>query len=80
MTDDRSIDRHDFDPGACPECGNVNIEGHAVDIEGQEARQEVSCGDCDSVWVDVYRIDRRYICQGDGPLLDYTLFVKDSTP
>ena len=79
MSEDRSIARHDFDPDACPECAGLNIDGSVgFDVEGQEARQEVSCGDCGCVWVDVYRIDRRHVTRDRGGF--WTLYVKDNTP
>lgn len=75
MTEDRSIARHDFDPDGCPECAGIDIDGGSVDIEGQEARQEVSCCDCDCHWVDIYRLDRRHVTRDRGGF--WTLFVKE---
>ena len=40
----------------CPYCKSENIEGGSVDIEGNEAFQEVTCNDCESVWQDVFTL------------------------
>ena len=56
MKRDRTIKRADLDPDACPQCGNVNITGDSVDIEGQGARQGVRCEDCEALWHDVYQL------------------------
>jgi hypothetical protein len=61
MKRDRTIKRADLNPDACPECGNVNIEGDSVDIEGHGARQGVGCEDCGAVWHDVYQLVRRHV-------------------
>ena len=74
MTEDRSIDRRNFEPDSCPECSGIDIEGDSVDIEGQEARQEVRCGDCGCHWVDVYHIDRRHVTRDRGGF--WTLFIR----
>jgi hypothetical protein len=42
----------------CPNkaCGGVDIEGGFVDIEGNYAKQDVSCADCGTVWEDTYTL------------------------
>ena len=39
----------------CPVCDSHNISGHALEIEGSEVWQPVSCDDCHAEWQDVYR-------------------------
>lgn len=40
----------------CRDCGpDADVEGGAVEIDGSTAKQEVSCGQCGRVWVNLYR-------------------------
>ena len=46
----------------CPVCGeDFHIEGAGVDVQGQIAKQECTCGVCGTVWEDVYRYDHPVI-------------------
>jgi len=38
----------------CPVCGSDEIEGSAVEIDGEGASQEIRCNKCYSKWVDVH--------------------------
>lgn len=40
----------------CPYCGSGNIKGGEFNIDAGTASQEVGCDDCDSAWVDVYKL------------------------
>lgn len=42
----------------CHHCGGP-LEGGPVTIEGREALQDVTCLQCEAVWVEVYVADRR---------------------
>ncbi len=82
MSGDRSIDRIDFQPDHCPECGEWDIVGESVEIDGQVARQVVTCSDCLTSWQDVYRINRRHVytpVDHTPAELSWTLYVKDGT-
>lgn len=39
----------------CPQCGGCEIIGHAVEVAGLQAVQEVTCNDCGAAWEDNYR-------------------------
>jgi len=41
----------------CPHCRSREITGGSVDINGNQAFQSVTCGDCHAEWTDVYRLD-----------------------
>ena len=45
-------------PALCPQCGNWDIVGSEVVIEGANAIQEVSCSACGTEWHDVYELAR----------------------
>ena len=49
--------------GSCPVCKGNQVEGDSVDIDGNEARQAVSCLDCDADWIDVYTLSRYELCE-----------------
>lgn len=40
----------------CPVCGCANISGGFVEIQGGQARQNVSCTECAAHWRDVYTL------------------------
>lgn len=40
----------------CPQCQSHDIEGEGVDVDGNQAHQEVSCSNCFAVWVDTYTL------------------------
>jgi len=40
----------------CPFCKSDQIEGGAIDVDGPEAWQKVTCIDCEKVWNDVYKL------------------------
>lgn len=43
----------------CPFCGGPDIEGGSIEIEGQQAWQNVTCnngGDCEGEWTDTYEL------------------------
>ena len=40
----------------CPMCGDDNIEGESVQIDGGVAWQEITCSACLSTWNDVYNL------------------------
>lgn len=42
--------------GHCPVCGSDEIQGGPVDVDGNQATQEVSCDACNSTWDDVYTL------------------------
>ena len=44
------------DSGYCPYCGNGDIVGGHVSIEGNTAIQNVYCGNCERDWDDVYAL------------------------
>lgn len=56
---------HDYlthDSSICPICGSEDLDYGSGDF-GSEASQEVSCGDCGSVWNDTYQLDGIEIIQ-----------------
>lgn len=41
----------------CPHCGSNNIEAvRNLDMEGTTCYQDISCGDCERTWIDVYKL------------------------
>lgn len=40
----------------CPQCRSWEIEGEGVDIDGDEAHQEVTCMKCHATWTDTYKL------------------------
>lgn len=40
----------------CPYCGSDQIEGESVDISSGSASQLVNCLECNSNWVDIYKL------------------------
>lgn len=42
--------------GVCPFCGSDEISGDSVDIEAQQAWQNVDCQACGQSWRDVYKL------------------------
>jgi hypothetical protein len=40
----------------CPFCGDEDLEGGPVEIDGGGASQEMSCLACDRQWYDVYTL------------------------
>ena len=40
----------------CPFCESEDISGDSIDIEANEAWQNVSCSDCGKSWRDVYKL------------------------
>jgi hypothetical protein len=51
--------------GVCPHCGEDQIEGESVEIDGGEATQDVSCLGCGATWTDLYKLVG-YIGQREG--------------
>jgi len=41
---------------SCPFCGDGAIEGGPVEIDGNIARQDISCAVCEKQWRDEYRL------------------------
>lgn len=48
----------------CPNCGGTDIQGDAIEIEGNEAHQDCACATCGLAWRDFYKL---YSCE---PLAD----------
>jgi len=42
--------------GACPFCGDTDISGGQIQIEGAEAWQYVSCSACHETWTDIFKL------------------------
>jgi transcription elongation factor Elf1 len=42
--------------GKCPNCGSTNISGDSIDVDGDCCWQNVTCGECEKTWQDVYRL------------------------
>lgn len=43
--------------GHCPYCeSDTNIEGGLVEIDGNEAFQDVKCAKCGGEWTDIYQL------------------------
>lgn len=40
----------------CPYCKSTSIGGDSIEVDGNTASQEVSCGNCDRNWADVYTL------------------------
>jgi formate dehydrogenase maturation protein FdhE len=40
----------------CPACGNPDITGDAIEIDGNIAWQPVYCNNCEAEWNDVYTL------------------------
>ena len=61
----------------CPVCDGHNITGGSIDIIGDEAVQNQSCGDCESSWVASYLLTtRRGIERGPNHPLDARAILK----
>jgi transcription elongation factor Elf1 len=45
----------------CPVCGFDQVDGGSVEIDGTQARQSVTCLECDASWTDVYELVNREI-------------------
>ncbi len=44
---------------SCPLCRSaLSLEGESVEVEGNEARQEMSCFECGLIWTDIYVLAR----------------------
>ena len=41
---------------SCPYCRSESVTGESVDIEGNQASQEVACQECERTWRDIYRL------------------------
>jgi hypothetical protein len=41
----------------CPFCGSTSFDGEGVEIDCNEASQDVSCGECSAAWRDWYKFD-----------------------
>ncbi len=55
----RKIEKYLKRGSSCPLCRSaLSLEGESVEIEGNEARQEMSCSDCDLRWIDIYVLAR----------------------
>ena len=52
----------------CPFCGEGQIEGAGVEIDGGVAVQRVSCTECDGEWVDYYTLDHVAVSDGEDDL------------
>ncbi len=57
----RKMFRDELDPGACPECGNISIDGSSFDFEGTDVRQELTCADCGAEWFDTFTLSSRTV-------------------
>lgn len=57
----RTMKRADVDLGACPNCGNISLDGSSFDSDGGEVSQNLSCADCSATWTDVFEIIRRVL-------------------
>ena len=40
----------------CPGCGGTNFEGSSFDVDGGGCRQEVTCLECYTTWIDTYQL------------------------
>ena len=50
--------------GKCPWCNSIDIEGGPIEIDSNEALQEVGCLECGKGWIDVYRLYDVYEMEG----------------
>ena len=53
--------------GVCPCCRSVAITGDSVEINGDQAFQDVSCDDCQAEWTDQYKLSGFSLAQGSQP-------------
>jgi len=53
----KPIEKNRAKGNLCPNCGSHDIEGEAVDITQDGARQDCSCSDCESEWVCYYKFE-----------------------
>lgn len=44
-----------MNPGTCPFCGSNDVDGQAIDVDGDKVTQAVSCC-CGAAWVDYYTL------------------------
>lgn len=44
------------EPSLCPFCGEGNIEGDQLEVDGAYAWQQVHCTDCQATWNDIYKL------------------------
>ena len=42
--------------GICPFCTSTSITGEPIEVDGNGAFQNVSCEDCNGVWMDKYQL------------------------
>jgi transposase-like protein len=45
-----------YDEAHCPACGDGDLEGESIDIEGGHAFQRVTCLACRAKWTDQYQL------------------------
>ncbi len=63
---DRNIPPTDLQPDGtddsiCPRCGNSDITGGSIDIEGGGAYQRCTCSACGAVWTNAYDFAGSYL-------------------
>jgi formate dehydrogenase maturation protein FdhE len=57
-----SVENHKLNEGGyCPRCGDNNIDGESLDIEGGVITQYVSCNECYLEWTDVFTLQNYYV-------------------
>ena len=62
----------------CPYCGSKSISGSHLEIDGQDAWQEVTCSACGMDWRDVYRLADVEPVRGEKEENIVKFFVKDT--
>ena len=50
-------------PGHCPVCAANQIDGSQIEVDGKQARQEVTCTACGFRWEDIYTLTTIEVCQ-----------------
>ena len=54
--EDKLSEKYVKDYGRCPICGDSDIVGESINIDGDVATQAVSCSACGSSWYDWYKL------------------------
>ena len=42
------------DWGRCHHCGNDQLEGDSIEVNGEYVDQQITCLRCDATWLDVF--------------------------
>lgn len=70
LTPEMARSHIDDDGTVCPICGESDIEGNELSVDGGVVTQDMECSSCKTKWFDVYRLVG--ICDADGNRIEPT--------